>query len=78
MTLKDKACIVGIGTTKFYRHGAAGDVTFLELMAKPPRTPQRTRGIEIDDIDGFSYYSGGTTLACWPRPSASLSSSTRS
>ncbi len=78
MTLKDKACIVGIGTTKFYRHGAAGDVTFLELMCQAAKNATEDAGIEIADIDGFSYYSGGTTLASWPRPSASLSSSTRS
>ena len=59
MTLKDKACIVGIGTTKFYRHGAAGDVTFLELMCQAAKNAVEDAGIEISDIDGFSYYSGG-------------------
>jgi acetyl-CoA acetyltransferase len=59
VTLKDKACIVGIGTTKFYRHGAAGDLTFLELMAQAAKNAVEDAGVDISDIDGFSYYSGG-------------------
>ncbi len=59
MTLKDKACIAGIGTTTFYRRGQSGDRTFLDLMVDASRAAVEDAGISFDDVDGFSYYSGG-------------------
>jgi acetyl-CoA acetyltransferase len=59
VTLRDKACIVGIGTTAFYRRGQSGDRTPLELMCEATKNATDDAGIEIGDIDGFSYYSGG-------------------
>jgi acetyl-CoA acetyltransferase len=59
VTLKDKACIVGIGTSKFFRRGASGDTTVLELMYDATINAVADAGVDIGDIDGFSYYSGG-------------------
>jgi acetyl-CoA acetyltransferase len=59
VTLKDKACIVGIGTTTFYRRGRSGDRTFLDLMVEATKNAVEDAGVTFDDIVGFSYYSGG-------------------
>jgi acetyl-CoA acetyltransferase len=59
MTIKDKASIVGIGTTKFHRRGGSGDTSALELMCDATMNALEDSGLTVDDIDGFSYYSGG-------------------
>jgi acetyl-CoA acetyltransferase len=59
VTLRDKASIVGIGTSQFFRRGGSGDTSHLELMCDATRNAVADAGIGIGDIDGFSYYSGG-------------------
>ncbi|HEY2332274.1 MAG TPA: hypothetical protein VGH94_10170 [Acidimicrobiales bacterium] len=59
MTLKDKACIAGIGTTKFWRRGGSGDTSVIELMFDATKVACDDAGISVSDIDGLSYYSGG-------------------
>lgn len=59
MTLSDKACIVGIGTTQFYRRGQSGHRTHLELMIEAAQNACDDAGLALSDIDGFSYYQGG-------------------
>ena len=58
-TLKDKVAIVGIGTTKFWRRGGSGETTELELMCQATMNAVDDSGLSVDDIDGFSFYSGG-------------------
>src|SRR5579863_3334067 len=59
MTIRDKTAIVGIGTTRFYRRGQAGDLTGLDLMLEATFNALHDAGLSVDDIDGFSYYAGG-------------------
>src|SRR6202034_2657541 len=50
VTLKDQACIVGIGTTKFYRRGGSGDTSHLQMMCEATRNAAEDAGIDIADI----------------------------
>lgn len=59
MTIKDKTAIVGIGTSKFYRRGQAGDLTGLDLMLDATSKALEDAGLTVDDVDGFSFYAGG-------------------
>jgi len=59
VSVKDRACIVGIGTTTFYRRGGSGDTTELELMCEATLKAVDDAGLSVDDIDGFSLYGGG-------------------
>jgi acetyl-CoA acetyltransferase len=59
MTIKDKAAIVGIGTTTFHRRGGSGETTHLELMCEATTNAAEDAGLSVGDIDGFSYYQGG-------------------
>jgi acetyl-CoA acetyltransferase len=59
VTIKDKAAIVGVGTTPFYKRGQSGEQTELELMVKAAMVALDDAGLTAKDIDGFSFYSGG-------------------
>jgi acetyl-CoA acetyltransferase len=59
VTIKDKAAIVGIGTTRFYRRGGSGDTTDLELMCQATMVALDDAGLTVDDVDGFSLYQSG-------------------
>jgi len=59
MTIKDKTAIVGVGTTDFYKRGQSGEQTELELMCKATLEALDDCGLKAQDIDGFSFYSGG-------------------
>jgi acetyl-CoA acetyltransferase len=59
VTVKDQTAIVGIGTTKFYRRGQAGQTSGLELMLQATNAALDDAGLTVDDIDGFSFYAGG-------------------
>jgi acetyl-CoA acetyltransferase len=59
VALKDKACIIGIGTTKFFRRGGSGDTSHLAMMCEATINAVADAGIEVTDIDGFSYYQSG-------------------
>jgi acetyl-CoA acetyltransferase len=64
MTLKDKAAIVGIGSTDYFKRGRSQPMTILEMACKAIIAALDDAGLTVDDLDGFSYYSGGfdTTL----------------
>ena len=55
----DKAAIVGIGQTKFYRRGGSGDTSHLAMMCEATMNAVDDAGIDISEIDGFSYYQSG-------------------
>jgi len=59
VTIKDKAAIVGTGTSQFYRRGQAGPRTGLDFMLEATFNALDDSGLTVDDIDGFSYYAGG-------------------
>jgi acetyl-CoA acetyltransferase len=59
MSIRDRACIVGIGTTQFYRRGQSEPRTELELMCDAALRAVDDAGLQVDDVDGFSFYSGG-------------------
>ncbi|MGX7679264.1 thiolase C-terminal domain-containing protein [Jatrophihabitans sp. DSM 45814] len=59
MSITDKAAIVGIGTTPFYKRGQSGDQTELELMVKAATVALDDAGLKPHDVDGFSFYAGG-------------------
>ncbi len=59
MLLKDKAAIVGIGATPYYRHGQSAPQTLHELGGKAILAAVADAGLDISDVDGFAYYSGG-------------------
>jgi acetyl-CoA acetyltransferase len=52
MTLKDKAAIVGIGATPYYKRGQSLPQTLLELAGKATLAA-------LDDVDGLALYSMG-------------------
>src|SRR5262245_48264283 len=57
--LKDKAAIVGIGQTKFYKRGASPDSDF-ELACKAIINAAEDAGIAVKDIDGLTTFAGTT------------------
>lgn len=59
MTIKDVGAIVGVGHTDFYKRGQSGAQTELELMLKATKVALDDCGLTPQDIDGFSFYSGG-------------------
>src|SRR5688572_3816815 len=50
MTLKDKACIVGVGETAYTRGSGQ---TVLRLVLEASRHAIQDAGLQIQDIDGF-------------------------
>ena len=59
MTLKDKAAIVGIGATQYYKRGQSLPQTPLELAGKATLAALDDAGLTVDDIDGLALYSMG-------------------
>jgi len=57
--LKDKAAIVGVGTTEFHRRGGSGEESHLSMMVRATKAACEDAGLSITDIDGFSYYQAG-------------------
>ena len=58
-TLKDKAAIVGIGSTPYYRRGESVPQTPMELAGKAVLAALADAGLGVDDLDGFALYSMG-------------------
>lgn len=59
MTLRDQTAIVGVGSTPYYRRGRSYPQTILEMAVKAILLALDDAGLTADDLDGFSYYSGG-------------------
>src|SRR5450759_3776426 len=59
MTLKDKAAIVGIGATPYYKRGQSLPQTLLELAGKATLAALDDAGLTVDDVDGLALYRMG-------------------
>jgi acetyl-CoA acetyltransferase len=57
------AAIVGVGRTPYYRRGQSYPQTQIELACKAILAAVEDAGLSVDDIDGFSYYTGGLDSA---------------
>ncbi len=58
-TLKDKAAVVGVGATPYYRRGESVPQTAMELAGKATIAALEDAGLTVDDLDGFALYSMG-------------------
>ena len=56
MTVKTKACIVGIGETDYRRWGHITDRSEFQLACQAIGAAARDAGIVVSDIDGFATY----------------------
>src|SRR5262245_34226900 len=58
MSLKDKAAIVGVGSTPYYRRGESLPQNAMELACKATLLALEDAGLTVDDLDGFALFSG--------------------
>ena len=59
MSLKDKAAVVGVGATPYYKRGRSVPQTPFELAGKAVIAAVEDAGLTIDDVDGLALYSMG-------------------
>ncbi|HEV3452112.1 MAG TPA: thiolase [Acidimicrobiia bacterium] len=59
MSLRDKAAIVGIGATPYYKRGQSLPQTLLELAGKATLAALDDAGLTVADVDGLALYSVG-------------------
>lgn len=59
MTLRDKAAVVGVGSTPYYKRGRSLPQTPLELAGKATLAAVEDAGLTIKDVDGLALYSMG-------------------
>jgi acetyl-CoA acetyltransferase len=59
MTLRDKAAVVGVGSTPYYKRGRSLPQTPFELAGKAVLAAVDDAGLTIDDVDGLALYSMG-------------------
>jgi acetyl-CoA acetyltransferase len=59
LTMKDKAAVVGVGSTPYYRRGESLPQLPMELAAKALLVACEDAGISIEQIDGLALYSMG-------------------
>ncbi|MDB5428907.1 MAG: lipid-transfer protein [Caulobacter sp.] len=60
--LRDKACIVGIGTTPYGKRGTLADIGALRLALDAIHAAAADAGLDVADIDGFtSFCEDGST-----------------
>lgn len=57
MTIKDKAAIVGVGATEYYRRGASYPESEFSMACTAILAALDDAGLTINDLDGFSIYS---------------------
>lgn len=60
MSLKDQTCIVGVGHTEYYRRGGSWPKSELDLVLEATFKALADAGMSAKDLDGFSFYSGGS------------------
>ncbi len=58
-TIQDRTAIVGVGATKYYRHGESVPKTKQSLAYEAILNAVADAGLAATDIDGFALYSGG-------------------
>jgi acetyl-CoA acetyltransferase len=59
MTLRDKAAVVGVGSTPYYKRGRSLPQTPFEMAGKAMLTALDDAGLSITDVDGLALYSFG-------------------
>ena len=59
MTLRDKAAIVGVGSTPYYKRGRSLPQTPFELAGKAMLAALDDAGLSVADVDGLALYSFG-------------------
>lgn len=59
MSISNKTAIVGVGSTPYYRRGESAPQTMNEMAGKAIIAAVRDAGLDIKEINGFAYYSGG-------------------
>lgn len=59
MTLSNKAAVVGVGATPYYRRGQSLPQTPFELAAKATLAALDDAGLTVRDVDGLALYSFG-------------------
>jgi acetyl-CoA acetyltransferase len=59
MTLRDKAAVVGVGATPYYKRGRSLPQTPFELAGKAVLAAVEDAGLTITDVDGLALYSMG-------------------
>src|SRR5262245_48034119 len=59
MTLRDKAAVVGVGATPYYKRGRSLPQTPFEMAGKATLAALEDAGLTVDDVDGFALYSFG-------------------
>jgi acetyl-CoA acetyltransferase len=59
MTLRDKAAVVGVGATPYYKRGRSLPQTPFELAGKAMLAALEDAGLTVDDVDGLALYSFG-------------------
>ncbi len=57
-TLKDRAAIVGVGATPYYRRARSLPQTTSDLAIKAILAAVDDAGLRVDDVDGFALYGG--------------------
>jgi len=57
MTIKDKAAVVGVGATPYYKRGQSYPETELSMACTAILSALEDAGLTIKDLDGFSIYS---------------------
>jgi len=58
MTIKDKAAIVGVGATPYYKRGQSYPQSEFSMACSAILAALDDAGLSIADLDGFSIYSG--------------------
>ncbi|MCJ7672377.1 MAG: thiolase [Acidimicrobiia bacterium] len=59
MTLRDKAAIVGVGATPYYKRGRSLPQTPFEMAGKAMLAALADAGLSVTDVDGLALYSFG-------------------
>lgn len=59
MSISNKTAIVGVGATPYYRRGESHPQTMNEMGCKAIIAAVQDAGLNVKDINGFAYYSGG-------------------
>lgn len=57
MTIKDKAAVVGVGATPYYKRGQSYPQSELEMACKATIAALDDAGLTVEDLDGFAIYS---------------------
>ncbi len=58
MSIKDRAAVVGVGATPYYRRGKSYPENELSMACKAILMALEDAGLTVKDLDGFAIYSG--------------------